>query len=76
MATKAGLRAGHFAYTQGAPFWAVSILAAKEVDPLDASHPAYRHPLYPVLTLLFAACDFLRRPFAKTSQMFVILVRA
>jgi hypothetical protein len=21
MATKAGLRAGHFAYTQGAPFW-------------------------------------------------------
>jgi 2-polyprenyl-3-methyl-5-hydroxy-6-metoxy-1,4-benzoquinol methylase len=78
MAAKAGLRANFFAYTQGAPFWAVSILATlqqRKCIHLDASHPAYRHPLYRVLTLFFAMFDFLRRPFAKTSQMFVILVR-
>jgi SAM-dependent methyltransferase len=78
IATKAGLRVSHFAYTQGAPFWAVSILASlqrRKLIRLDSSHPAYQHPLYRVLTLLFAAGDFLRRPFAKTSQMFVILVR-
>lgn len=79
MATKAGLRIDHFAYTQGAPFWAVSVLAAlwrRRLIRLDPAHPAYQHPLYPILTLLFAAWDFLRRPFAKTSQMFVILVRS
>ncbi len=78
-AAKAGLRVSHFACTQGAPFWAVSILAAlhrRNLIRLDARHPACQHPLYGPLTLLFAAIDFLRRPLAKTSQMFVILMRA
>ena len=79
LATKAGLSVSRFAYTQGAPFWAVSVLAAlqeRQLIRLGANRPAYQHPLYRVLTLLFAAFDFLRRPLAKTSQMFVILVRA
>ena len=78
LASEAGLRVTYFAYTQGAPFWALSILAALKGKLYhgDPRHPTYQHPLYPALTLLFAAGDFLRRPFAKTSQMFVILMRA
>lgn len=79
MAAKAGLGARSFAHTQGAPFWAVSLLAAlrnKKLVRLDANRPAYQHPLYKIFTLFFAALDFLRRPFAKTSQMFVILGHA
>jgi 2-polyprenyl-3-methyl-5-hydroxy-6-metoxy-1,4-benzoquinol methylase len=79
LASRAGLRATTFAFTQGAPFWAVSVLAAlhrKKLIRLSAARPAYQHPLYGILTLFFAGIDFLRRPFARTSQMFVILTRA
>jgi 2-polyprenyl-3-methyl-5-hydroxy-6-metoxy-1,4-benzoquinol methylase len=76
LAARAGLSARTFAFTQGAPFWAVSVLAAlhrRKLVKMGAARPAYLHPLYPFLTLAFAAFDFLRRPFAKTSQMFIIL---
>jgi SAM-dependent methyltransferase len=65
--------------TQGAPFWAVSFLAALHARgwiKLGPSRPAFTHPLYKLFILLFAAFDFLRSPFAKTSQMFCVLCRA
>jgi SAM-dependent methyltransferase len=79
LTAQVGLAAAHFSYTQGAPFWAVSVLAAlqrRKWIRLDGAHPAYQHPLYRVFIILFAAFDFVRRPWAKPSQMFVILRRA
>ena len=78
LAARSGLRPRRFAFTQGAPFWAVSVLAAlreRNLVRLDATRPAIAHPLYKLLILFFAAFDFLRRPFFRTSQMFVVLVR-
>ncbi len=77
-ARRAGLRIESLAYTQGAPFWAVSVLAALAGDARTAPakrRPLFRHPLMPALLAAFAAFDFARRPFARTSQMFVHLIR-
>jgi len=79
VAQKAGLKIKSFSYTQGAPFWTVSVLAwmnKKKWVSITAERPAYRHPLFPVFLGLFAAFDLLRKPFAKTSQMFIILSKA
>jgi hypothetical protein len=65
-------------YTQGAPFWAFSIIAAlhrKKMITVSAKKPIIFHWLFAPLAAFFAAFDFLRRPFAKTSQMFIILGR-
>ncbi len=65
-------------FTQGAPFWGKSVLAALQrlkLVRLDRDRPADSHPLLPFLMAAFAAFDFLRRPFAKTSQMLVTLRR-
>jgi len=70
----AGLTMKSFSYTQGAPFWTVSVLAAMQRRgwvKMSAERPAYKHPLFPVFLGLFAAFDILRKPFAKTSQMFI-----
>lgn len=78
LTTHAGLKVKHFAYTQGAPFWAASILfwlADKKVIKVTKEKPAVYHPLFPLLSVAFSAFDFMRRPFAKTSQMFFILTR-
>jgi 2-polyprenyl-3-methyl-5-hydroxy-6-metoxy-1,4-benzoquinol methylase len=78
IAERAGLRPIRFKFTQGAPFWAVSILAALQargIINLGTSRPAYRHPLYKVLIALFGGFDLLRSPFAAPSQMFCILRR-
>ncbi len=75
-AEKANLRVESLTYTQGAPFWAVSILGwlqKKKLVNVNAQRPAIQHPLFPVLAGLFAGFDLLRKPFAKTSQMFIIL---
>jgi 2-polyprenyl-3-methyl-5-hydroxy-6-metoxy-1,4-benzoquinol methylase len=72
----AGLKVKDFRYTQGAPFWAISILAwFKKIKlvKLSNNYPAYRHPLYKLLIALFAGVDIIRKPFAKTSQMFIML---
>ena len=76
MADQAGLKIKELSLTQGAPFWAVSLLIAlnnKCWIRINAQNPAYMHPLYPILLGIFAGFDFIRKPFAKTSQMFVLL---
>lgn len=78
MCAKIGLTCVHFEYTQGAPFWAVSCLGwlrKWRFVRLDSDHPAYRHPLYPFLIIIFAVVDFARKPWSKTSQMFFVLQR-
>ncbi len=75
-AAKAGLDVESLALTQGAPFWAWSVLnLMKDFGLVTISYekPAYRSRLMPVLLIAFAGFDFLRRPFMRTSQMFVVL---
>jgi len=77
-ATQASLEVVSANYTQGAPFWTVSILAAlasRNLVKISSSRPAYQQMLYQPLLVLSAACDFLRSPFAKTSQMFFLVKR-
>jgi hypothetical protein len=78
-ADRAGVGIESLTLTQGAPFWTWSVLNMlknmKLID-ISAEKPAYRHPLAPFLTLGFAAFDFLRKPFMRTSQMFVVLKNA
>jgi SAM-dependent methyltransferase len=75
-ARRAGLAPISFSYTQGAPFWAVSVLAGLAragVASVGPDRPAYRHPLYGPLAGAFAGFDFLRAPVAKLSQMVAVL---
>lgn len=70
---QAGLSLDRIAFTQGAPFWAVSALewlGRKHLVRVDRQRPMCRHPLFGPLLGLFAAIDLLRKPFARTSQMF------
>ena len=63
-------------YTQGAPFWSFSVLAAlyrKRLVRISANRPIIFHWLFAPLSALFALFDFIRSPFAKTSQMFIVL---
>ncbi len=63
-------------YTQGAPFWAFSIIAAlyrKRMVRISAQKPIIFHWLFAPLSAVFAVFDFARKPFAKTSQMFILL---
>ena len=65
-------------YTQGAPFWAFSIIAAlyrKKIARISAKRPIIFHWLFAPISALFAVFDFTRRPFAKTSQLFIILTK-
>jgi SAM-dependent methyltransferase len=78
LADAAGLRVLHARYTQGAPFWATSVLFLFEDwgwVSITRGRPAVDHPLYAPLCALFAAFDFIRKPLAKTSQMFCTLAR-
>lgn len=66
-------------YTQGAPQWAISVMALMHERgwlTISADHPAYQHRLYEPLTALFAAVDFLRAPFMPTAQMILNFKRA
>jgi len=77
-ASKAGLAVDDFGYTQGAPFWSVSILEMLRrwgLVSVSSERPAIYHPLMPLLQAASAAFDFARAPFAKLSQMIVILAR-
>jgi 2-polyprenyl-3-methyl-5-hydroxy-6-metoxy-1,4-benzoquinol methylase len=65
-------------YTQGAPFWAVSVLDSlrkRGLVSIGPDRPACEHPLFGVLCGVFACVDLLRKPFAHPSQMFFILRR-
>lgn len=79
LAGRAGLSVRDFAYTQGAPFWAVSVLgwlAGRNWIRVTRERPLARHPLYAPLAATFATIDFARRPLARTSQMLLVLARA
>ncbi len=63
-------------YTQGAPFWAFSIIAAlhrRKIVRISVQRPIIFHWLFAPISAIFAVFDFIRRPFAKTSQMFILL---
>lgn len=78
LAARSGLRVVSSDCTQGAPFWAASVLAwlsARGLASVTAERPAVFHPMFGPLAAAFAAFDFARRPFAKTSQLFVVLAR-
>jgi 2-polyprenyl-3-methyl-5-hydroxy-6-metoxy-1,4-benzoquinol methylase len=75
-AARAGLVVQRQSLTQGAPFWAWSVLDALErrgFVRVDAARPMHRHPLVPLLLALFGALDLARSPFMATSQMFAVL---
>ena len=75
-AERAGFRVRHWHYTQGAPFWTVSVLAWLDdlgVARITPQRPAWRHPLYAPLAAAFAAFDFIRRPVSSLSQMTFVL---
>jgi 2-polyprenyl-3-methyl-5-hydroxy-6-metoxy-1,4-benzoquinol methylase len=63
-------------YTQGAPFWTVSAineLRRLGLAEVSAEKPSLENTLTPFFHVAFAALDFLRMPFSKTSQMNVYL---
>lgn len=70
----AGLVTDRISFTQGAPFWAISVfemLRSGGLVSASRDRPAPFHPIIPLLQAIFAAFDFARAPFAQTSQMFV-----
>ena len=79
IAARAGLRVVTSSYTQGAPFWTISVLAWLEqrgTVSITTERPAWTHPLYPPLAAAFAAFDFARGAVAPLSQMTFSLARA
>jgi SAM-dependent methyltransferase len=75
LAQECGLRIQAFHYTQGAPQLAASILGSLPAL-VSKKSPMDRQLLYKVLLMLGAAFDFLRRPFFRTGQMFILLSRS
>jgi 2-polyprenyl-3-methyl-5-hydroxy-6-metoxy-1,4-benzoquinol methylase len=72
----AGFAVAHCSYTQGAPFWTVSVineLRKLGLCSVSAERPSIEHPLTPLFHIGFAAFDFLRMPFSKTSQINIYL---
>lgn len=78
-ARECGLKVVKAAYTQGAPFWATSMLAwlhARGLAEISAERPAVYHPAFGLISAAFAAFDLLRAPLGgKPSQMFFLLGR-
>jgi SAM-dependent methyltransferase len=77
-AKAAGLDVVGFSYTQGAPFWSVSLLDMLRragMAKVSAERPAPYHPIMPLLQAAGAAFDFARKPFFPLSQMIVLLRR-
>lgn len=75
-AAAADLRVVGFSYTQGAPFWSVSLLEMLRrlgLVRVSADRPSIYHPLMPLLQAFSAAFDYLRKPFAPLSQMIILL---
>ncbi|MGA2058701.1 MAG: class I SAM-dependent methyltransferase [Bradyrhizobium sp.] len=72
----AGFKVQDFRYTQGAPFWTVSAineLRRLGLTDVSSQKPSLANRLTPFFHLAFAAFDFLRMPFSKTSQMSIYL---
>jgi SAM-dependent methyltransferase len=78
LSVSSGLKIAQFRYTQGAPFWAASVmnyLAKKGFIRTSAARPLVYHPLYTPLLTLSAVLDVFRGRFQKTSQMFIVLTK-
>lgn len=75
LAEKSGLQVSEFRYTQGAPFWAASVIHRFLPAGITRERPVVNHPLFGPLCGLFALFDLLRQPVSKPSQMFLTLVR-
>jgi SAM-dependent methyltransferase len=61
-------------FTQGAPFWAYSIINLfRKKDIKRQTVPLIAHWLFTPLSIIFALFDIVRSPFSKTSQMFISL---
>ena len=78
LAESCGLKVVSANYTQGAPFWAISVLnSLKNVGlvSVTAQRPICDHPLFGPLCGIFAGFDFLRKPFANPSQMVFVLTK-
>jgi 2-polyprenyl-3-methyl-5-hydroxy-6-metoxy-1,4-benzoquinol methylase len=76
MLRKTDLKIEQLEYTQGGPFWAFSIIISlfkKGWIKVSAERPVVFHSLYPVISTFGALFDFIRRPFSRTSQMFIVL---
>jgi len=76
LANKTGLSVSSLQYTQGGVFWAFSLivyLSGKNILKVTKERPVIFHPLFPFISSLFAAFDFVRKPFSRTSQMFITL---
>jgi SAM-dependent methyltransferase len=76
MIKQTSLKIESLQYTQGAPFWAFSIIAflAKiKLLRVNKKRPIIFHPAFPVVSAVAAMFDFVRRPISKTSQMFIVL---
>lgn len=74
--SRAGLSIKSLKYTQGAPFWAYSILSQwyeRGLVKISPKKPLPFHPLAAPIMALSAAFDIIRGAFVKTSQMFIIL---
>jgi SAM-dependent methyltransferase len=74
-----GLDIVSVSYTQGAPFWSVSVLDWLQrmgLVKITRERPAIYHPLMPFLQIAFAALDYFRKPVAKLSQMQFALKRS
>ncbi len=79
LAESCGLEIVSEKYTQGAPFWAVSVLnSLRKIGLVSVTRerPACDHPLFGPLCGLFAMVDCVRMPFAHPSQMFFVLTRS
>jgi SAM-dependent methyltransferase len=80
LAARAGLAVRELRYTQGAAFWANSVLfalAERGLVSITRERPAMSHPLFPLLAAPFAAFDLARAACGgRPSQMFVTLTRA
>lgn len=76
LAATENLKPVYFSFTQGAAFWTVSILNKLQRwkwITADAQKPLVYHPLFGVISIIFAAFDFIRKIFVPTSQMLVVL---
>ena len=79
LAADCSLQTQYFTYTQGAPFWSFSILHwmhRHKWIKADRGHPIIYHPFFFVISMVAAAFDFIRKPFAPLSQMFFVLEKS
>lgn len=76
LSLQSGLRVMWQRFTQGAPFWAgslVHLLAPATATAQGRYRRVVDHPLYAVFCGIFAAFDLLRAPFSTPSQMLFAL---